>query len=124
MRSGWLPLLVLSLGSTSLTTGCGWFDDNCAGKALVASTTPPLSGAALAAWTQTTCTTEEDDICQLGIPRNNSLMLCSHDRSVAVTDAGAYQALQCQFYSDAKSCHSSSIESHAPPNLPVPPPPG
>ncbi len=117
-------VVLVTVSALGGAAGCGLFDDTCAGNTLVASDTPALAGGQLDAWMQQTCSTQEDDLCSEGIPRDNSLMLCSHDRSVRATDGGAFQALKCDFYSDAKSCHSGSIESHVPPNLPVPPPPG
>ncbi len=104
--------------------GCGLGNDDCSGRTLVASATPSLPGSSVDAWTQESCTSAESDVCSRGIPPGNSLMLCTHERDLVATDGGSFQALGCDFYSDAKSCHSSGVESHAPRNLPVPPPPG
>jgi hypothetical protein len=79
----------------------------CGGDAYVASTTPMAQGAALDAWTHSTCTHDDDNACIAGIPKGNALVLCTHNRGTLTTDGGSFLSLRCHYYSNAKSCHSS-----------------
>jgi hypothetical protein len=105
--------LVLFLSLASASSACALADDHCSGENHVASTTPPLAGAALDQWNHTSCSTDEDSICVRGMPYGNELELCSHEATVLTTPAGPFMSLRCHYYSTDSSCHSSS-SSHDP----------
>jgi hypothetical protein len=111
---------IVAVALLALLTGCALADDHCSGSLQTASKTAPHSAAA-AAWNDTTCTTVEDELCQAALPPRNALMLCQHSSATLAFDGGALLALECHYYSDDKSCHSTT-HHHPTPPIPLPPP--
>jgi hypothetical protein len=95
------------------SSGCSLLaDDHCTGDTRTASGTPPLTGAALSQWNDSSCTSSEDDICARALPLETQLELCLHEPNAIPTDGGAFMALRCHYTSTADSCRPSS--SHDP----------
>lgn len=93
-------------------SACALADDHCSSDGQTASSTPPLTGAALRTWNDSTCTSLEDDLCREAAPMGNALVLCRHTTNVTTTAHGTFLALACHYSSDDASCHPTHHHHH------------